>query len=123
MRGLERIWKTARGAALLAVALFVMAGVRSQVMQVAMAAPVSVCGMAMAGMDAPASPAPGKAHKTCEFCAASAHAPLQADAPRSLPPVSVASIPPYATQAGLGPRGPPAVTPKARGPPALLLTA
>lgn len=126
MQGLVGIWRAARGAAFVAVALLTLAGVRAQVMQAAELSPAPVCAMGMPGMvmgDAPAAPAPGKAHKVCEFCVAAAHAPLPAEAARPVAPVTTVTLAAYAAWRTLGPRGPPAVPPKARGPPNPILTA
>ncbi len=111
--------RTAHWAALLAVCLLSWATVRSVTMQAAEAVGAPVCGMAgMAGSAAAAHARPGKARAPCEFCAAAAHAPLSADAPRlSRPTLAVWS--PAAPVPQLGPRGPPSFAPKARGPPLL----
>ena len=114
-------------AALLAVALLTLAGVRSIVMQVADAAPSSSMAMCsgMAGMADPAADgkhAPGKAHKVCDFCSAAAHAPICGTVPAITIPMAVRYIT-WRPQRILGPRGPPSVIARARGPPALLLTA
>ena len=110
-------------AALLAVALLTLAGVRSNVMQAAEAAPKPpACHMGgtMAGMGhGSALAGDHKAHKACEFCVAASVAPLAADAPALPVPVAVAWRPrPLA--GGPGARGPPAFEPRARGPPRLL---
>ena len=115
---------------MLAVALFTFAAIRSITMQAAELAPgASSCGMprigAMAGMAMPQ--APGKAAKTgkppCDFCATAAHAPLATPFVRPAPPISVALAPPYRAIAAHGPRGPPPVRPRSRGPPTVLLAA
>ncbi len=110
-------------AALLAVALLTLAGVRSNVMQAAEAAPrAPACHMGgtMAGMDHGSAPAEDhKAHKACEFCVAASVAPLQSAAPTLPLPVALAWRPLPMT-GGPGARGPPAFQPRARGPPRLL---
>jgi hypothetical protein len=130
---------------LLTLALFSFAGARSVVMQATMSGPVMsgpvmsgpvMPGLAMSGpaMSLPmcgnlagahASPAKGGVHQTaaaCAFCAAAAHAPVCSDANLLRSAVSVAWIL-YTPASNLGPRGPPDVAAKARGPPPALLTA
>lgn len=107
-----------RLAALVAVALLTLAGVRATVMQAGEtlgAMPMCVAG---AAHDTRSDPTPGKAHAACEFCAAAAHAPVSADAPTLSAPVAVAwfATPPVFA---LGPRGPPAFRARARAPPLL----
>ena len=137
------LW-TSRVAAFMAVALLAFAGVKSTVMQVAMAAAANPadCGMSPAEMAAmggamqadpftaspPKAPAPTPAAKpvktgeVCGFCVDAAHAPLVAQAEPLRPPSAVAFIVPPA-RPPLGARAPPAFAPKARGPPQALLTA
>jgi hypothetical protein len=124
--------------ALLAVALFSFATVRSVSMQAVMAAsstpmpmpmsmpasmpmsmrgPISTCGAMGADPAAPHKKVPA----TCPFCAAAAHAPICTAFAFVLPSSTVAWAA-YAALRPLGARGPPAFTPKSRGPPALLLT-
>ncbi len=104
-------------AALLAVALLTLAGVRSNVMRAAELAGGSapVCGMAMT-LHADGEKAPGKAHASCEFCAAAAHAPVLYEASPAVAPTRIAWIVwrPFQTR---GARAPPAVAARARGPP------
>jgi hypothetical protein len=119
-------------AAFLAVALLALAGVKSTVMQAQAAAPwdmASICQAQMPGMGDMAmghtAMAGGQAHKsapaTCAFCDAAAHVPLQSVAAPIPAPIAVAWIAPTPV-ADHAPRGPPRLTPKARGPPAFLQT-
>jgi hypothetical protein len=120
----------------LAVVLLAYAGVKSNVMQVQMAVNPADCGMSAAEMaamgvmapdpfaDASAEKAPpAKAGKSqaavCGFCADAAHAPLVAYAEPLRPPMAV-QIHPSPARPPLGARAPPAIQPKARGPPVLL---
>ena len=111
--------------ALLAVALLSFASAEAVIMQAAGPAAgmtMAICtsaGMAHVNADhhAPAD----KAHKTCPFCAAAAHAPLcTLTAP--IPQTSLVAWTAYAALRPLGPRGPPARAPNARGPPATFPT-
>jgi len=131
-----------RVAAVMAVALLLFAGVKSPVMQVQMALGQGMadCGMTDAEMAkmgghmqadpfAPATPEKAPASKPakaggdiCAFCADAAHAPLVAYAEPIRPPSAVRFTPTPA-RPPLGARAPPTVLPKARGPPADLLTA
>lgn len=112
--------------ALIALVFFTWAGVRSTVMQAAMADPAAAetC-REMAGMSAMASSHPGGAAKstpartTCPWCAAAAHPPLGAVAARPAPPVHAVAFAVYAAPRASGPRGPPARRPSARDPPIL----
>ncbi len=124
--------------ALLALALLTHAGVRSAVMQAAMEAqPAGVCDMGggMAGMPAPVagkagSAAPAKSAPTksaptrsapaCPYCAAAAHAPLDAQPIGWTPPAGPAVFARYDAPAARGPRGPPLRRPSARDPPSAL---
>ena len=108
--------------ALLAVALLSFASAQSIIMQAAGSAPggmtMAICtsaglAHANAGHHAPAE----NAHKTCPYCAAAAHAPLCAFA-APIPPSSLVAWTAYLALRPLGPRGPPARAPNARGPPA-----
>ena len=111
-------------AAFLALALLGFAQVRSTTMQAAELAGVD-CGMsaaAMAGMGGDHA-TPGKAqHAACPYCAAAAHAPVSALAP-TLPAPTVVAWTPEAAAAPPPARGPPALQPRARGPPTPPLTA
>ena len=107
--------------ALCAVALFNVAVVRATVMQAA-PMPAEHCAE-MAGMGPPAAAPSGKPAKAdgraaCAFCAAAAHAPVTTDVAALSTPGAVTwrPLPPWGAR---GPRGPPAVRPVARGPPAL----
>lgn len=105
-------------AALLAVALLLFAGVRSTLMQAQTAASprggTPSC-MNMGGArGAPSKPE--KPAKACAFCAVAAHLPVCGSAPAPAPPATVAWLA-WRPAAGLGPRGPPALDPRARGPP------
>lgn len=125
MRGLRSKFRPSYVAALLAVALLTLAGVRSVVMRAAEAAPAStrMC-MDMPGMDmgtaakTGAHAEHGKAHKVCEFCSAASHAPICGVSPPMPRPTAVAWAA-WRSRFILGPRGPPAFVAKARGPPAL----
>ncbi len=122
-RGL-RSWPV-HAAALLAVALLSFASVQSTVMR-AMgdgSMPVAMdpdCPMMGGAKTAPQSPADKGTQAPCAFCAAAGQAPLTPTVavPRALIGV-VWSVRPIPTN--LGPRGPPAFRPKARGPPPSLL--
>lgn len=120
-RGL--IQRSACAAAMIAVALLGFAFTQSVVMQTAMAAP----GVAMplcsstAMSHGPGSHDAGQAQKACPYCAAAAHAPLCGFEP-ALPRPSVLAWSTYTQRRPLGPRGPPDITPNARGPPAAPLT-
>ena len=130
-------------AALLALLLLTYASAVSSVMQAQMAfagagAPGGVqrpgdamAGMAMAAMAtgraAAAGPSPSRAkaghgrQAACPFCAAVAHAPILG----SVTPLRVAaafSFAAFQLVASHGPRGPPAISPHARGPPPAVLT-
>lgn len=126
MRGLGAKFRASYVAALLAVALLTLAGVRSVVMRAAEAAPTStrMC-MDMPGMDmgtaakTGAHAEHGKAHKVCEFCSAASHAPICGVSPPVHKPALVAWAA-WRSRSTLGPRGPPAFAAKARGPPDLL---
>ena len=110
-------------AAFLAVALLALAGVRSTVMQAAEAAPAGQTCLDMPGMaHGEGRAADHKAHKACEFCVAASVAPLQSAAP-ALPLPHAVTWRPAVARGTLGPRGPPAFQPRARGPPSPLLTA
>ncbi|MDB5446704.1 MAG: hypothetical protein JWQ97_2021 [Phenylobacterium sp.] len=104
-----------------------MAGVRSTVMQDAEAAPaaaMSVCGD-MSSMSGPMHGEHGKGgapHETCAFCSAAAHAPICGTVAPIVAPMTVRYIA-WRAHRPLGPRGPPAVNARARGPPAARLTA
>lgn len=139
MRIAATLW-TSRVAAMLAVALLSFAGVKSAVMQVQMAvAPAADCGMSsttgmtmagmtMAGMAArhaasDAAKAPTPAGKgDCPFCADAANAPLIAYVQPLRPPASTIFVV-AAARPPLGARAPPALQPRARGPPSPLQTA
>ena len=126
-------------AALLALALLSFASVQSAVMRAAMS-PLDdmarVCGPAldgtssMAGMSMAGSMAPKAQHAqrstkgrkpSCPFCAAAAHPPIVGQTP----PLQFASgfvFAAYRAAASHEARGPPALQPRARGPPAPPLT-
>ena len=114
--------------ALAALVLLTWAGVRSTVMQAAMAAPAPASACAeMGGMGAMAAPArPGAPFKStpskpaaCPWCDAAAHAPLDVVVARPAPPAHAVSFAAYAAPRSSGPRGPPARRPSARDPPRL----
>ena len=122
-RGL--IQRAACAVAFLAVALLSFASAQSIIMQAAGSAPggmtMAICTSAgLAHVSAGHHAAADKAHKTCPYCAA-AHAPLCAlTAP--IPPSSLVAWTAYVALTPLGPRGPPARAPNARGPPATFPT-
>ena len=124
-----RSWRFDYVAALLAVMLLSLAGVRSTVMQAAMAAPpaaaapaaMPACGMSRGMTDGRGHPADA-AHRTCAFCAVAGHLPVCARLP-SLPTPTVAAWLTWRPVGARGARGPPAFAPRARGPPAAPLTA
>ena len=107
--------------ALLAVALLSFASAQAIVMQAAGPAPagimMAICTSAgLAHVNADHGVPADKAHKACPYCAAAAHAPLCAvTAP--IPQSSLAAWTAYAALGPVGPRGPPARAPNARGPP------
>lgn len=117
------IRRTGFAAAMFAVALLSLAATRSVVMQVEGAAPGmgSASCMSLASSHAKGGALPDQAHKVCDYCAAAAHAPV-CDAVASLPRSSTVAWTSYATIQSLGPRGPPAFAPNARGPPQAALT-
>jgi len=116
-------------AALLAVLLLNYASVVSSTMQVEMALPVA---MGPLCAPAPASPSAAKAasgrlvvahpqtsHEhpaVCAFCSAAMHAPTLGSVLSLRPSVAVLFAG-YSTVSAHGPRGPPALQPRARGPP------
>lgn len=127
-------------AALLALAMLSYASIRSAVMQAVMAAGdasspaaadmtgMSMAGMSMEGRGAEASTAlqgrnaahrHGHGHKAaCPYCAAAAHAPtMTVVSPLRACVAFVFTA--FRVAASRGPRGPPAVQPRARGPPAV----
>lgn len=80
---------------------------------------VPACGME--GMDVgngrAGSHKPDSPHKTCEFCAVAGHVPVCGSQVQLAPPSAVAWLN-WRAPATLGPRGPPAIEGRARGPPA-----
>ena len=112
------------------------ASIRSTVMQVEMASPAamaSLCGGkagAMSGMgparDWTPPSAPGVKHggvhsTACPYCAVAGHLPILGDAtPLRVPTAFVFTA--FRVVAGHGPRGPPTLQPRARGPPTDPLT-
>jgi hypothetical protein len=119
------IQRSAHAAALLAVALLGLASTQSIVMQAAEAAPgpaMAACaGMAMTQPNAKHGVPADKTRKTCPICAAAAHAPVCGSVV-SIPRSSAVAWMTYGALQPLGPRGPPAFAPKARGPPQIALT-
>jgi hypothetical protein len=111
-------------AAILALGLLGFASVRSMVMQGVATASASQSRCAdMAGMNGPgkgAVPA-GKASKACVYCAAAAHVPVHASAIAVSGSMAVEWAN-YCAPHSTGALGPPAFTPKARGPPHVSLT-
>ena len=114
----DGIRRSAFAAAMFAVALFSLAATRSIVMQVADAAPGmgSASCMSLTATHAKGGALPDQAHKVCDYCAAAAHAPV-CGALTFVPRASTVAWTSYATIRPLGPRGPPAFVPNARGPP------
>jgi hypothetical protein len=124
-----RAWRARlRALALPLVALALLfqadAVVKSAVMNLvgmgpAEAAAMPGCNMAMAGTETASRPHAtrhGDRQAACPYCAAAHHAaPVAFAAP--LRPPSAVSFPGYRTVAARGPRGPPPVLPRARGPP------
>jgi hypothetical protein len=117
--------RSASAAALLAVALLCFAFAQSVVMQAAAAAPgmtTPICTrMGLVQVSADHGVPAGKSQKACPFCAAAAHAPLRAEA-APIPRSSAVAWTAYVALRPLGPRGPPARAPNARGPPIPVLT-
>lgn len=109
--------------ALAAMVLLTWAGVRSTVMQAAMAVPASPAACPGMGEMAPAPARHARAKSTpakpaaCPWCAAAAHAPLDVAVTRPPPPVHAVAFAAYASPRASGPRGPPARRPSARDPP------
>ena len=116
---------SAHAAALLAVALLGFASTQSIVMQAAPATPgmgVVLCtSMGPAQLGAELHGHAGKHRASCPFCAAAAHPPL-CTLEVAIPRPTVLTWASYAERPPLGPRGPPEVTPNARGPPTASLT-
>jgi hypothetical protein len=125
MGGRRIIAKASHAVALLAVALFSLASVQSIQMQAGMASPAKsmpMCGATAQSHSAHRDRAPTpKGHANCEFCAAAGHAPICAAAVAVTPSSSVAWAS-YVLGRPVGSRGPPAITPKSRGPPLIALT-
>jgi len=122
-RGPKR--RSAYAAAFLAVALLGFAFVQSVVMQAAGAMPgmtMVICtsqGKVDAGADHGVPK--GSSQKACPYCAAAAHAPLGASV-EPIPTAVAVAWSAYPLLRPLGPRGPPARAPNARGPPPPILT-
>jgi len=117
--------RTAGAVALLAIALFSLAAVRSVDMQAAMAGSggaMPMCG-AMAQGPAPSHDAAphGKGAVVCAYCAAAGHAAVSTPTVAVLATSTIAWAS-YAVLRPLGPRGPPSITAKSRGPPPPTLT-
>jgi hypothetical protein len=117
--------RSAYAAALLAVALFGFAFTQSGVMQVSRAMPgmtMIICtAQGPVKVSADSGVPKGKSQNICPYCAAAAHAPLCA----SIEPIAQSSAvawTAYLALRPLGPRGPPARAPNARGPPPAILT-
>jgi hypothetical protein len=119
------IYRWAHATALLAVALFSFAYAQATVMQAAGDRPgttmVPCPEMGMMQVDADHGVPAGKSQKACPFCAAASHAPLCSQV-APIPQSVAAAWTAYASLRPLGPRGPPAREPKARGPPTPILT-
>ncbi len=120
-----------RLAAILATALLLFAGVRSNVMQAQMAsvptaAPHDVAAMAHCmrmGDRTGRAPKSGKAAAArCGFCDVAGQPPV-CTAPPVVGPAGAVAWVAWRTLPSLGPRGPPAVEARARDPPALSLIA
>ncbi len=125
--------RAAFAAALLALLLLAVATVKSTLMQVEMAtagAPMPFCGghmvadvsWAMADESGAAAVGHGVSKtnhgrpSACPFCSAAAHAPTTALGWSLGVPVAITFVA-FRVIASHGPRGPPAATPRARGPP------
>jgi len=119
------IFRSAYAAAFLAVALLSVAFIQSTVMQTTGAMPgmtMAICtshGAATVGAEHGVPK--GQSQQTCPYCAAAAHAPLCASTDPIPASVAVAWSA-YTALTPLGPRGPPARAPNARGPPPTDLT-
>ena len=132
-------------AALLALLLLSFASVQSVVMQSAMASARATAAICGDGADAPSSMtmtmthvggqshvvkagpghsarAPDGHNSRCPYCAAAAHAPVMTQAVPLFPTVNCVFAS-YRVKASQGPRGPPALRPRARDPPSSFLTA
>ncbi|MEI9890625.1 MAG: DUF2946 family protein [Caulobacteraceae bacterium] len=119
----RRVW-LAHAVAFVAMALLSLASVQSILMQAADDSPFAgwpICSSGGPAQSVPQTPADKAAHAACGFCAAASQAPLLSTAPDVATPASVVWTPRPAL-ASLGPRGPPRFRPRARAPPALLLT-
>ena len=118
MGGRDGIRGLAFAAAIFAVALLSLATTRSVVMQIADASPgmASASCLTLAAAHAKGGGVPDRAHKVCDYCAAAAHAPVCGSV-AAIPRSSAVAWTAYAALQSFGPRGPPAFTPNARGPP------
>lgn len=104
-------------AALLAVALLALAGVRSAVMQAQAATPWGMAPICSVGAGGGAGEDPRQtAMAACSFCAAAAHAPLHTVCPPLAGPSSFRWRPAALAAPALS-RQPSALQPRARGPP------
>jgi hypothetical protein len=123
-RGVIR--RSAFAVALLAMAMLSLATTRSVVMQTTDASPgmmmsATCMGLTDASMHGKGGALPDKAHKLCEYCAASAHSPVCTTL-ATIPVSSSVAWSTYAALQPLGPRGPPVFKAQARGPPQTALT-
>jgi len=120
------IQRSVHAVALLAVALFSFAYTQSIVMQASEATPdgmtMAICTSAgLAHVSVNHGVPTDKPQQTCPYCAAAAHAPVCV-AIASVPQSSAVAWTAYAVLRPLGPRGPPARAPNARGPPGTILS-
>ncbi|UAK25249.1 DUF2946 family protein [Sphingomonas nostoxanthinifaciens] len=113
-------------ASLAAMLFFAFAVAKSDLMQIAMAAPAAtICADMAPGATNMATPhashaEPDRSHAACLYCDTAAHPPLIAAALLVPEPWTVAWIPALPA-APHGPRGPPQPRAKARAPPSLLI--
>ncbi len=125
MAARDLIQRSVYAAAFLAVALFSFAFTQSLVMQASDGMPgmtVVICtAQGAVQVNADHGVPAGKSQQTCPFCAAASHAPLCASTD-PIPQATAVAWTAYPALRPLGPRGPPALEPNARGPPAAILT-
>jgi hypothetical protein len=124
------IYRWAHAAALLAVTLLSLAFAQSTVMQATVmqaagdapgATMVPCPAMGMMPVSGDHGVPADKSNTACPYCAAASHAPLCSQV-APIPQSAAVAWTAYATLRPLGPRGPSAREPKARGPPTLVLT-
>jgi len=119
----EQPWTVS--ASLLALLLLSLASIQSAVMQAAAAQfPAGmerICGAPPAGQKTDAAQHSQQNKAACPFCAAAANPPTACITPPLPRPLTVAFAG-FLRPASLGPRGPPAFRPNARGPPPAAMT-